>query len=273
MDQGEGVRVMQRDVITDLVTEADELDEMLAGLDENQWTTATPAPGWTVAHQVAHLASTYRLATLSAADPEGFKALTAQLSDDFDANVAGALANYLGDPPQVLFSRWKDERATAVKALAALPLDQVVPWLVRPLTAGILAGAGMMELFAHGQDIADAVGVTPVRTDRVRHLVEFAVRTWDFGYLARDLTPPDTQFWFELTAPSGAVWTFGPENAMQTITGPAVDLCLLATRRRHHADLDIVAQGPDAEAWLDIAQCYRGTPGAGRRPGQFAATG
>jgi uncharacterized protein (TIGR03084 family) len=103
-------------------------------------------------------------------------------------------------------------------------------------------------------------------------LVAFAVRTWDFGYLARGLTPPDVTFRFEITAPSGAVWEFGPQDAAQRVTGPAVDFCLLVTRRRHRDDLAVTAEGDDAERWLDIAQAYRGSPGEGRRPGQFAAT-
>jgi uncharacterized protein (TIGR03084 family) len=128
-----------------------------------------------------------------------------------------------------------------------------------------------MELFAHGQDIADALRVVPVRTDRIGHLVAFAVRVWDFGYLVRGLTPPATDFRFELTAPSGTRWEFGPVDSSDRITGPAVDFCLLVTRRRHRDDLALTATGPHADAWLDIAQAYRGSPGTGRQPGQFAA--
>jgi hypothetical protein len=48
------------------------------------------------------------------------------------------------------------------------------------------------------------------------------------------------------------------------VTGPALDLCLLATQRRNRADLALVATGPDADAWLDIAQAFAGLPGPGR---------
>jgi enediyne biosynthesis protein E11 len=150
-----------------------------------------------------------------------------------------------------------------------LPAETPVPWVVRPVLPEILVSAGMMELVGHGQDIADALGTEREWTDRIRHVVRFAVRVWDFGYLSRGLTPPEVRFRYEVTSPSGELWCYGPEDAEQRITGTAVDLCLLVTRRRHRADLDLVAVGGDADRWLDIAQCYRGAPGAGRAPGQF----
>jgi uncharacterized protein (TIGR03084 family) len=258
-------------LIADLIAAGDEVDGMVAGLDAAQWDLRTPAPGWTIAHQVAHLAATFHLAAIAADSPAAFKAMTAQLSDDFDANVATALAPFLAGPRNVLLGHWRNERAAAERALAAVPEGTLVPWLVRPLPAPVLAAAGMMELFGHGQDIADALGIRREHTDRLRHLVAFAVRTWDFGYLARGMTPPEVAFRFEITAPSGALWQQGPDNAEQVIAGPAVDFCLLVTRRRHRADLAVKATGPDAEQWLDIAQAYRGSAGPGRLPGQFAA--
>lgn len=259
------------DVYTALSADGAEVDRLVADLAPAAWATPTPAAGWTIAHQVAHLAATFRLAALAAAAPDTFTAMTAQLSDDFDANVRQAMAGYLTAPPEALLARWREERAAADRALAAVAPQDLVPWLVRPLPAGVLAAAGMMELFGHGQDIADALGVRRAYTDRIGYLVGFAVRTWDFGYLARGLETPDAQLRFELTAPSGARWTFGPEDSPERVTGPAVDFCLLVTRRRHRDDLALTAVGAVADRWLDIAQAYRGPAGPGRSPGQFAA--
>lgn len=258
-------------VVADLKADGDEVDRMVAGLDASQWKLPTPAPGWTIAHQIAHLTATFRMAATAAADPPAFKAMMDRLSGDFDANVAAALSPYLAKPPDVLLGLWRTERAAAEAALGKVPAGQLVPWLVRPLPAPILAAAGMMELFGHGQDIADSLGIQRQHTDRLQHLVAFAVRVWDFGYLARGLTTPNLEFRFEITAPSGAIWRHGPVNAEQSIVGPAVDFCLLATRRRHRADLAIKATGPDAEQWLEVAQAYRGSAGPGRSPEQFAA--
>ena len=38
--------------------------------------------------------------------------------------------------------------------------------------------------------------------------------------------------------------------------GSAYDFCLRVTQRRHRDDLDLVATGPDADQWLDIAQAF-----------------
>jgi uncharacterized protein (TIGR03084 family) len=262
--------VTQRDVIADLTAEAAEVDQLLDGLSDADWARPTPAPGWTIADQVAHLAFIYRLAGTAASDPETFKAMTAKVSAaNFEAVVNGALAEFRNDPPEVLRNRFRAERDASIKALAAAPPDRPVPWLVRPLPPAVLASAGLMEAFAHGQDIADALGITRVRTDKLWHLAWFATLTWEFGYQARGQEAPDVTFRYELTAPEGGTWEFGPATAEQRITGPAEDFCLLVTRRRHRDDLAITAVGDDANAWLDIAQAYRGPAGEGRRPGQF----
>lgn len=257
------------DVYDDLIAEGDDLDQTVAALSPEQWALATPAPGWTIKHQVAHLASMARIAGLAASAPEAFEKLTSGVDKDFDGAVHALLTPYLSESPEGLLARWRSERGVATRALAALPPDQMLPWVARPIPAGILASAGYMELFAHGRDIMDTLREKREYGDRIRHLAEFAVRNRDFGYLAQGITPPTETFRFELTAPSGVIWKFGPDDAEQSVTGPAVDFCLLVTRRRHRDDLAIRATGKDADHWLNIAQAYRGSPGHGRTPGQF----
>lgn len=258
------------DTISALIADATEFDRLVADLDDAQWSLPTPAPGWSVAHQVGHVSFVFRIAGLAAARPEAFTAMTEAIGGDFDGAVNAGLAEYLALPPAQLLARWRAESDAAIAALAAVPAGTTVPWLVNPLPGPVLAAAGMMELFGHGQDLADALGVRRVHTDRVGILVGFAVRTMDFGYQARGLTAPSTPFRFELTGPSGARWEYGPADATERVTGDAVDFCLLVTRRRHHADLAITAQGSHARHWLEIAQAYRGPAGPGREPGQFA---
>ncbi|MET7468250.1 TIGR03084 family metal-binding protein [Micromonospora sp. NPDC005686] len=257
------------DIYVQLTAQGEEVDRLVADLDAASWDRPTPAPGWTVAHQIAHLTATFRMAETAVSAPDDFRAFTASLGGDFDANVQRALGAYLTEPRDVLLKKWRAARVAVDEALAGTPPMQIVPWLVRPLPAAVLAAAGMMELFAHGQDIADALGVRRTYDDGLRHLVDFISRTWDFGYQSRALETPDVRLRFEVTAPSGALWTYGADDATDVISGPAVDLCLLATRRRHRDDLALTGTGAEADRWLDIAQAYRGPAGEGRRPGQF----
>ena len=259
------------DVYADLKTEGEVLDKLVASLDTAQWDLPTPAPGWTIKHQVAHLSSTARLAGISASDPAMFAKVTVGADKDFDGAVNALLTPYLSASPADLLARWRSEREVAVKALSALPPAQMVPWVARDIPASALACAGLMELFAHGQDIYDTIGAPREYTDAIGHLTWFGTRNRDFAYLVRGLTPPEAEFRYEFTAPSGTVWAFGPEDAENRITGPAVDFCMLVTRRRNRADLAVTATGADADQWLDIAQAYRGSPGPGREPGQFAS--
>jgi enediyne biosynthesis protein E11 len=261
---------LSTDVYTDLAAEGESLDGIVAGLDLPQWELLTPAPRWTIKHQVAHMSSIAKIAGMAASDPEQFTKLTAGADKDFDQAVQALLTPYLTAKPGDLLTRWRSERDGAVKALAALPPDQMVPWVVRSIPAGVLACAGLMELFAHGQDIADTIGVRRQYTDRIGHLAWFATRNRDFGYQVRGMTPPDVPFRFELTAPSGTSWEFGPADAENRITGPAVDFCLLVTRRRHPDDLALRTEGKEAGYWVTIAQAYRGSPGPGRARGQFS---
>ncbi|GAA1270033.1 TIGR03084 family metal-binding protein [Sphaerisporangium rubeum] len=258
-------------VLRDLTADGEQLDRLVSGLTAEQWRLPTPAPGWTIHDQIAHLAFIYRLARLAAAEPETFTALAKSAEKNFNGAVNAALAEYTADSPETLLGKWRAERRDVVAALAAVPEGQVVPWLVNPLPPIILACAGIMEQFAHGQDIADTLGVTLERGASLAHLTVFAVLTKDFGYLSRGETPPTAEFRFEITGPSGELWAYGPENATERISGPAEDFCLLATRRRHRDDLEVTAEGAEADHWLDIAQCYRGPAGAGRVPGQFTA--
>jgi enediyne biosynthesis protein E11 len=257
------------EVLADLAIEGDELDGLVSGIEAGQWRLATPAPGWTIANQISHLASSNLLAALAVTDAEAFAARRAEQASDFNRAIEGGAAEFASDPPERLLSRWRDARAGLQDALAGVPAGQRIQWIVTPVSPATLATTGLMELFGHGQDIADALGVRRPATDRIVHVARMGVRTRDYAYLGRGLTPPAEEFRVELSSPDGQPWTWGPEDAAQGISGPALDFCLLVTQRRHRDDLGLVARGPDADRWLSLAQAYAGPPGPGRTPGQF----
>lgn len=253
-------------VFGDLEAESEELDRLVAPLEEAAWATPTPAAGWTIAHQIAHLAWTDDRTLLAITDPDGFAAEVARVAAAFGEYVDGGAADGARQPPAALLERWRQSRATVLRTLLAVPAKGRLPWFGPPMSAASMATARLMETWAHGIDVAEALGVRPAPTARLRHVARLAVRTRDFAYILRGETPPADEFRIELTGPAGEAWEFGPADAAQRVTGPALDLCLLATRRRHRADLALVADGPDADHWLDIAQAFAGPPGAGREP-------
>jgi len=126
--------------------------------------------------------------------------------------------------------------------------------------------ARLMETWAHGQDVADALGVTREPTARLRHVAHLGVAARSFAFANRGLAPPAEPVHVALTAPHGAVWTWGPPDAAATVRGPAEDFCLLVTRRRHRDDLALDAHGDAAKRWLHVAQAFAGPPGRDRVP-------
>jgi uncharacterized protein (TIGR03084 family) len=257
-------------LLDDLRAEGDELDVLVAELPEADWALPTPAEGWTIAHQVAHLAWTDDRALLSVTDSDAFHAEIAEAvrgSMSPQHWVDEGAAEGAVTPPADLLARWRRGRSTLASALGALPVGVKLPWYGPPMSAASMATARLMETWAHTTDVADALHVRREPTARLRHVAHLGVRTRNFAYGVRQLSPPAEEFRVELTAPDGAVWTWGPEDAAQRATGSALDFCLLVTQRIHRDDTDLAAIGADASRWLDIAQAFAGLPGDGRKPG------
>jgi uncharacterized protein (TIGR03084 family) len=255
-----------RTLLDDLIAEGDSVDALVADLPDEQWAIPTPAAGWTIAHQIAHLAWTEDASVLAATDADGFQALVELALQNPTGFVDEGASEGAKTPPAALLARWRTGRAALAQALAAVPSGTKLPWYGPPMSPMSMATARIMETWAHGLDIADALGVTRSPTMRLRHIAHIAVRTRDFAYQVHGRTPPAEPFRVELTAPDGSTWSWGPEDAGQRVTGTALDLCLVATQRRHRVDTALKAEGPDADAWLDIAQAFAGPPGTGRAP-------
>ena len=252
------------DLLADLAAEGAALEDVVAGLGDTAWLEPTPAEGWTVAHQIAHLAWTDGQALRAAADPDGFSAAAAAAGPQLATLVDDAAAAGAADPPDRLLARWRSGRAELADRLAALPHGTKLPWFGPPMSAASMATARLMETWAHGLDVTDALGRPPSATARLRHIAHIGVRTRDFAFAQHGLPAPTESFRVELAAPDGSSWGWGPEDAAQRVTGPAPDFCLRVTQRRHRADLALHATGPDADRWLDLAQAFAGPPGPGR---------
>jgi uncharacterized protein (TIGR03084 family) len=251
-------------MVADLRAESDDLDVLVADLPPDRWATPTPAPGWTIAHQIAHLLWTDRVALTSVTDEPGFAAVLAEAGKDPAGFVDAAAEELATTPPDRLLADWRRTRTALHEALLDVADGRKLPWFGPPMSAPSMATARLMETWAHGLDVADALGVRRPATDRLRSIAHIGVRTRDFAFTINGLAPPADSFRVELRAPDGSTWEWGPQDAAQRVTGPAEDFCMLVTQRRSRAELDVTAVGDDAARWLTIAQAFAGPPGAGR---------
>ncbi len=251
-------------MVADLKAESDELDALVTVLPEHRWAEPTPSPGWTIAHQIAHLWWTDRVALTAVQDTRGFVEVQAQAAKNPTGFVDAGAEELASTPPERLLAEWRRTRDQLHEALLEVPEDQKLPWFGPPMSAASMATARLMETWAHGLDVADALGVTRRPTARLRSIAHIGVRTRDFAFVINGLTPPTELFFVELRAPDGTLWSWGPPDAAQRVTGAAEDFCCLVTQRRPLVALDVTAHGADAQRWLGIAQAFAGPPGRGR---------
>jgi uncharacterized protein (TIGR03084 family) len=251
-------------MVADLRAESGDLDAMVADLPADRWADATPAPGWTIAHQIAHLLWTDGVALTAVTDEAGFAAVLADAAEDPTGFVDAGAEELALLPPERLLVDWRQTRTSLHDELLTVADGRKLPWFGPPMSAPSMATARLMETWAHGLDVADALGVKRPATARLRSIAHIGVRTRDFAFTVHGLTPPAEPFHVELRAPDGSTWSWGPDDAVQRVTGSAEDFCMLVTQRRPRSALDIQALGDDAAKWLTIAQAFAGPPGAGR---------
>lgn len=256
-------------VLADLAAEGDLIESWVAPLSDDEWRQVTPAEGWDIATTIAHLLWTDEVAVKAAGSltPEGKEVwdtvVLLAIADPTGFVDAEALS--IGKLPAIeLLARWRAARPALVEALRGFPAGEKMPWFGPPMSPASMATARLMESWAHGVDIADALGIAVEAGDRIKNVAHLGVRTRNFAFANNGLEAPSEEFRIELTAPSGALWEWGPLDAAQSVRGPGLDFCLLVTQRRHRDDLDLIAVGPDADRWLDIAQAFAGPSGAGR---------
>ncbi len=260
-------------LVADVAAETASLRLILDPLTEAGWLLSTPAPGWSIADQVSHLAYFDEVAVTSATDQEAFAAVLASVGARGGVDPDAVAAQYRALTGAGLLDWFARARGELLSVFAGLDPSARVPWFGPPMSVASSLTARLMETWAHGQDIADTVGAQREATHRLRHVAHIGVGARAFSYLANGLQSPSSPVRVELSAPSGELWTWGPVDAADRVTGPALDFCLLVTRRRHRADTAVTATGTGAEQWLSIAQSFAGPPGAGRTAGQFGPVG
>jgi uncharacterized protein (TIGR03084 family) len=260
------VTVSMDDLARDLESETAVLQRILDGLADEQWTWPTPAPGWSIADQVSHLAHSDEVAVLSATDGAAFEALLARENESVERRTERWAQQHRHRAPSDLIAWFTRARTELIATFRALDPSVRVPWYGPDMSAAAALTARIMETWAHGRDIADTIGAQWAPTPGLRQVAHLCVRALPNSFRARGRSEPDVPVYVALTTPDGEVWEWGPPDAENRVTGDAVELCLVATQRRHPDDTRLVAEGAVAAEWLTIAQAFAGPPGVGRAP-------
>jgi uncharacterized protein (TIGR03084 family) len=254
-------------ICDDLRDEYDALDAIVASLTEAEWDAPTPADGWSVRDQICHLWFFDERELLALTDVEAFTADMAVLlaSGGTETSVTRG-REMLGAE---LLDAWRRDRSRLLEVAREMDPSARVPWYGPSMAARSAITARLMETWAHGQDVVDALGVHRPSTARLKHVAHIGVRARPFSYMVRGREVPDAPVYVALRAPDGSTWEWGEPSA-DRVAGDALDFCLVVTQRRHVADTSLQVEGDAAADWIEIAQAFAGAPGAGRVPGQFS---
>ncbi|WP_110207809.1 TIGR03084 family metal-binding protein [Nocardioides daejeonensis] len=253
-------------LLDDLAAETASVVDLLAALPEADWELPTPAEGWSIRDQVSHLAFFDEQAVLAVAAPSRFR-------DGAQALMAGGMdfpdriaLRYREMPVAELRAWFQVARERLVSVFGGLEGSTRVPWFGPDMSLMSSATARLMETWAHGMDIADTLGRSVEATPRLKHIAHLGVRTHGFSFAVRGLEVPRTAVRVELDAPDGTTWAWGPVDAADKVTGPALDFCLVVTQRRHRLDTELDIAGDAARSWMSHAQAFAGAPSDGRAP-------
>ncbi|GES29230.1 maleylpyruvate isomerase family mycothiol-dependent enzyme [Streptomyces angustmyceticus] len=243
-------------VLAALVAEGDDLDVLVTAVHDWSIPTPAPAPGRTVAHQIAHLAWSDANALSALRTPNAFRAELGRAETEGSGYADKAAAAGAAKPRSVLLDEWRAGRAELAATLLDAPWDHAFPWYMSKVTPALMAPLRLMETWAHGQDVFDAVGVAHGPTDRLQHVASLGVLGRALSFAAVGLPEPAAPFRVELTASDGQTWVWGPEAAAQRVQGSAMDFCLCVTRRRPWPETGLTASGEDAQKWLEVARVF-----------------
>jgi uncharacterized protein (TIGR03084 family) len=254
---------MQR-LADDLREEHDALDGVVAQISEEQWRLATQSPGWSVADQIAHLTFFDEAAATAVLDPEQFRVergvlVAGAIKDGIDTFTLAPLR--LLDARHLL-ERWRAARRALDGAAGGLEEGTRVEWFGPSMGAKSFLSARLMETWAHGTDVVDALDAFCPPTERLIHVTQLGYNTRRWSYQVRGDPVPDGEVRLELLSPAGATWVFGPEDADDTVSGLAEEFCLVVTQRRHVEDTSLTA-GALGTDWLIRAQAFAGAPTSG----------
>lgn len=251
----------------DFRAESKALFALLDGADADAFDEPTQFKGWTINAVLQHLFFWNQMAGLQLTDEaELTRRLAAVLS--FDGGMRGYETHHFnGMAGRELLEQWHQDVDQTADVFADADPKARLKWAGPDMSARSSITSRLMETWAHGQEAYDHLGVERQNEDRIQNIVVLGVNTFGWTYKTRKETPPGPMPFLSLTAPSGAVWTYGEDNPDERITGPAEAFCQVVTQTRNVGDTPLKIVGATATDWMSKAQCFAGPPETPPAPG------
>ena len=200
--------------------ECEALFRLIGPIDEAAYANETQFKGWTTNDVIGHLHIWNRAAELSLTDADGFRTFLETLAEDvMKIGLRKTEAKLLeGLQGRELLEAWHRTCHKVADHFAEADPKARVPWAGPDMSARSSITARLMETWAHGQEVYDRMGVVRVNTDRIRNIVVLGVNTFNWSFQVHGLEPPGPIPHLRLTAPSGAIWTWGDATAADRIS-------------------------------------------------------
>lgn len=247
----------------DLLAETKSLASILTDLTDDQFETMTAFKGWTINDVLRHLHVWNRAAYLSYAQPDQFDAYMTQVMGITRSGRSMRdveLEHSKGLGGHALVRAWTDYATQMTAAFLTADPAQRVKWAGPDMSVRSSVSARLMETWAHGQELHDVLGVVRKNADRIHNIVVLGVNTYGWTFRNRKLDVPEPKPYIRLTAPSGVEWVFNEGASESSVHGTAEEFCQVVTQVRNVGDTLLQVEGPNARAWMAIAQCFAGPP-------------
>jgi len=255
--------------VIDFRDESRALYELVQPLDAEAFRSKTQFKQWTFNDIIGHLHMWNWAADLSLNDEAAFQVFISRvlrhLASDglrpFETQWLDGLAG------AELLETWHDFSVRMSDRFAAVDPSRRVKWAGPDMSVRSSITARLMETWAHGQAIYDALGVERRGEDRIRNIALLGVNTFGWTFRNRGLDVPSEVPYVRLTAPSGDIWEWNDPGASSRVEGAATAFCQVVTQTRNVADTNLRVEGDTAKQWMAIAQCFAGPPEQPPLPG------
>ncbi len=245
-------------IVDDLTAEHAVLDDLVGNLNEDQWATPSPAAGWNVRDEIAHLAFFDDVAAAS------LRGQGERRFAELEATIRSGEADFIRSPGEGrsghdVLACWRQARTAVVEAFRRIGPGARIPWGPNRMAAASLCTARLMETWAHGLDCFAALGVEPVDGERLRHVCHIAYRAIPNALSQAGLAMPAPldDLVVQVISPMGDLWRFGRPDAPNRIEGAASEFARVGVRRmRLEEATTLRANGPLAELALPHLKAY-----------------